>query len=274
MADKTLLLVDDEENILRALTRLLRRDGYDVVTACSGEAGLTVLAEHPVCVILSDQRMPGMSGIEFLERAQALRPDTIRVMLSGYTDFQSVTDAINRGAIWKFLTKPWEDDLLRENVRRAFAQYGLRAERDRLDKELATANEKLSRWNESLERRVEEQTRALTLQLAVLEIYRKIFEILPVGVVGVDGDMLITVANAKAHELLGLPQRSMLSRQVDEIMPPVLVEACRRCLQASSEMVGAVMIESTALVANYARLWHSSGGSGGVLVLLPVGAAA
>ncbi|KAB2927407.1 MAG: EAL domain-containing protein [Dechloromonas sp.] len=117
---QTLLLVDDEPNILNALTRLLRREGYQILTATSPLSAFELLAKHPVQVILSDQRMPDMSGTEFFSRVRQLYPDTIRIVLTGYTDLDSVTGAINRGAIYKFLTKPWDDDLLREQVRDAF----------------------------------------------------------------------------------------------------------------------------------------------------------
>jgi diguanylate cyclase (GGDEF)-like protein/PAS domain S-box-containing protein len=117
---RTLLLVDDEPNILTALTRVLRRDGYRILTAPSAAAGLELLALNEVQVIVSDQRMPEMSGTEFLGRVKEMYPNTIRIVLSGYTELRSITDAINHGAIYKFLTKPWEDDLLRENIRQAF----------------------------------------------------------------------------------------------------------------------------------------------------------
>jgi diguanylate cyclase (GGDEF)-like protein/PAS domain S-box-containing protein len=117
---QTLLLVDDEPNIINSLTRLLRREAYQILMASSPLEAFEVLAKHPVQVILSDQRMPDMSGTEFFSRVRQLYPDTIRIVLTGYTDLDSVTDAINRGAIYKFLTKPWDDDLLREQVREAF----------------------------------------------------------------------------------------------------------------------------------------------------------
>jgi EAL domain-containing protein (putative c-di-GMP-specific phosphodiesterase class I)/CheY-like chemotaxis protein len=117
---RTLLLVDDEPHILTALTRVLRRDGYRILTAPSAAAGLELLALNEVQVIVSDQRMPEMSGTEFLGRVKDMYPNTIRIVLSGYTELRSITDAINHGAIYKFLTKPWEDDLLRENIRQAF----------------------------------------------------------------------------------------------------------------------------------------------------------
>jgi len=121
MTERTLLLVDDEENILSALTRLLRRDGYHILRASSGREGLELLAANAVGVIISDQRMPEMSGTEFLSKVKDMYPDTVRIVLSGYTELNSITDAINRGAIYKFLTKPWDDDLLREHIREAFA---------------------------------------------------------------------------------------------------------------------------------------------------------
>ena len=118
--EKTLLLVDDEPHILSSLTRLLRREGYQILTATSPTEAFEMLAKQAMQVVISDQRMPDMSGTEFLSRVRQLYPATIRLVLTGYTDLQSVTDAINRGAIYKFLTKPWDDDQLREQIREAF----------------------------------------------------------------------------------------------------------------------------------------------------------
>lgn len=116
----TLLIVDDEPNILSALSRLLRREGYHILTCTSPLAAFDLLAKHPVQVIVSDQRMPDMTGTEFFARVRQLYPDTVRLVLTGYTELDSVTSAINQGAIYKFLTKPWDDDLLREQIREAF----------------------------------------------------------------------------------------------------------------------------------------------------------
>ena len=122
---QTLLLLDDEENILRALTRVLRRDGYHVLTANRAQDAFALLAKHEVQVILSDQRMPEMNGTAFFSRVKDLYPDTIRIVLSGYTDLTSVTEAINQGAIYKFLTKPWDDAQLRATVAQAFQHHEL-----------------------------------------------------------------------------------------------------------------------------------------------------
>ena len=131
-AARHLLLVDDEENILTSLRRMLRRDGYTIHTASSGDEGLAILAREPVGVIISDQRMPGMNGSEFLSKVKECYPDTIRIVLSGYTELNSITDAINRGAIYKFLTKPWDDELLRGHVAEAFSRFEMKSENQRL----------------------------------------------------------------------------------------------------------------------------------------------
>lgn len=128
--ERGLLLVDDEENVLRALVRVLRRDGYVIHTATNATEGFELLAKNRVQVIVSDQRMPGISGTQFLSRVKEMYPDTMRIVLSGYTDLATLTDAINRGAIYKFLTKPWDDEDLREQVRDAFRQYDERAARE------------------------------------------------------------------------------------------------------------------------------------------------
>lgn len=118
--ERTLLLLDDEDNVLRSLVRLFRRDGYRLLTANSVRDAFDLLASNRVQVIVSDQRMPEMTGTEFLGRVRDLYPDTVRMVLSGYTDLATVTDAINRGAIYRFLTKPWNDEELREHIRDAF----------------------------------------------------------------------------------------------------------------------------------------------------------
>jgi diguanylate cyclase (GGDEF)-like protein/PAS domain S-box-containing protein len=122
---QTLLVVDDDPNVLGALHRLFRRDNYRVLTAASPAEGFELLALYPVQVILCDQRMPVMSGTEFLSKVKEMYPDTIRIILSGYTGVEAVLDSINRGAIYRFYTKPWNDAELRDNVRLAFRQFWL-----------------------------------------------------------------------------------------------------------------------------------------------------
>ncbi|HEX8614563.1 MAG TPA: EAL domain-containing protein [Telluria sp.] len=122
---QTLLIVDDDINVLSALHRLFKRDNYRILTAVSPAEGFELLALHSVQVIVCDQRMPVMSGTEFLSKVKELYPDTIRIILSGYTGLEAVLDSINRGAIYRFYTKPWDETQLRDNVRLAFHHYWL-----------------------------------------------------------------------------------------------------------------------------------------------------
>jgi diguanylate cyclase (GGDEF)-like protein/PAS domain S-box-containing protein len=199
---RTLLLVDDEENILASLKRLLRRGDYHIVTATSAAEGLQRLAEVDVDVIVSDQRMPGMTGVEFLRRAKDLYPHTVRIVLSGYTELQSITAAINEGAIYKFLTKPWEDDLLRANIEEAFRQKELADENRRLDQEVRSANTELADLNRRLQGALARQHEELSV---VEDRGRHAMEVLfnvPLPLIGFDMDGLIAFANQDAEGVL------------------------------------------------------------------------
>ncbi|OIR17227.1 phytochrome-like protein cph2 [mine drainage metagenome] len=155
--ERTLLLVDDEDEIGAALARLLRGDGYAILRANSGIEGLEILARHEVGVVISDQRMPGMSGVEFLTRVYELYPQTIRIVLSGYADLNSVTDAINRGAIYKFFTKPWDNEALRADVLEAFRRYELMRQKEKLLHDIQGANVLLSQINLELAAEMEQK---------------------------------------------------------------------------------------------------------------------
>eukprot|EP01035_Chromulina_nebulosa_P000696 gene696-957_t len=195
---RTLLLVDDEPHILAALKRLFRRDGYQVLTAGSGHDGLELLRQHAVDVIVSDQRMPVMCGVDFLRQAKELCPHTVRMTLSGYTDLQSIIDAVNEGAVYKFLTKPWDDDRLREHVALAFRQRELDEDNQRLMRENAAANAELALANQRLARLAEqEHERALTLQDAAGAAH-DLLGGLPLAVFGFDSESRLAYVNASA----------------------------------------------------------------------------
>ncbi|HEU0187883.1 MAG TPA: EAL domain-containing protein [Gallionellaceae bacterium] len=147
MTERTLLLVDDEEEITAALSRLLRGAGYTILRAHSGKEALSLLAQHPVGVIVSDQRMPEMTGVEFLSQVKEMYPKTMRMVLSGYADLNSVTDAINRGEVYRFLNKPWDNDVLCGAIQDAFRLYELRREEERLAVEIQIAKQELERVN-------------------------------------------------------------------------------------------------------------------------------
>jgi response regulator RpfG family c-di-GMP phosphodiesterase len=198
---RTLLLVDDEPNILASLKRLLRRDGYHILTANSGQEGLDVLASNAVDVIVSDQRMPGMLGADFLRKAKLLCPQTIRIMLSGYTELQAVTDAVNEGAIFKFLTKPWEDHQLREHIAEAFRLKGIDDDNVRLNAQLRDANQALAAANAAMQALVSQQQHQISRDEVSLGIAREVLQFLPLAVIGLDDEGMIAFINASAANL-------------------------------------------------------------------------
>ena len=217
---RTLLVVDDEANIRSSLTRLLRQEGYRILSASSGAGGLELLAANDVGVIVSDQRMPEMTGVEFLKKAKQLYPETIRLVLSGYTDLNTVTDAINEGAIYKFLTKPWDDELLRANIREAFEHYETAIENERLHREIDRINDELKAGNLELETRVQQKTGEIMRGLNLLHISREILEYLPVGIVGADESGLIVVVNREAERIFRDDGRgALIGSLVSERLP-------------------------------------------------------
>lgn len=219
---RTLLIVDDEENILMALKRVLRRDGYTIFTAGGGVEALEVLARNPVDVILSDQRMPTMTGVEFLRRARVAYPEAVRVVLSGYTELQSITDAINEGAIYKFLTKPWDDGLLRARIEEAFRHKELADENRRLSEEIKRVNGELTAANLQLRLMVEDKQRQLLREQASLDVAQEILQDVPIPVLGVDEDGLIVFANVAAEQLLPGPS-ALVASDAAERLPAELL---------------------------------------------------
>ncbi len=121
----TLLFVDDEQGILNSLRRLFIDDNVRILTSTSGAEAIELIKSNDIAVIVSDHRMPGMSGIEFLQKAKALSPDSVRVMLTGYADTQAAIDAINKGEVYKFITKPWEIDEFRSIIFDAVGRHNV-----------------------------------------------------------------------------------------------------------------------------------------------------
>ncbi|MEA3361119.1 MAG: response regulator [Thermodesulfobacteriota bacterium] len=119
MTKGTILIVDDEENIIKSITRTLMEDGYAIFNAKSGEEGLQKLHIREVDLVISDQKMPGMSGINFLKKVQIDYPDILTIMLTAYGDIETAIDAINEAGIYKFILKPWNETDLRLTVKRA-----------------------------------------------------------------------------------------------------------------------------------------------------------
>lgn len=199
-----ILFVDDEPNILKALRRLfIDEDDYELMIAESGDEGLKILEqEDNVSVVVSDYRMPGMNGVEFLSKVHERWPKTIRIVLSGYADTASVVEAINIGHIYKFIPKPWNDDELRVNISNAVETCSLNQKNDKLSEELTLKNKELGTLNIGLEEIIRERTEALELHSQVLQLSQDILDTLPVAVLGIDVEDNIVQANSYANKLL------------------------------------------------------------------------
>jgi len=130
-AKHSILLVDDEPEILFSLRGLLRKE-FEVHTAESGEEAIEVLRRHPIQVIMTDQRMPGMTGVQLLHRVLGEYPQAIRIVFTGYADIKAVIDAVNQGHIYRYITKPWDPDELLGVLRQACAAYDRLSEHQRL----------------------------------------------------------------------------------------------------------------------------------------------
>ena len=164
------LIVDDEKKISSSLGRILKKNGIEFVACESGEEGLEELdkTDFPFSLIISDQRMPGMTGSEFLEQAKEMSPATIRFLISGYSDSDVLIDAINRGIIQKFIQKPWKIHDLVDTVKKSFIQFKNDFENEKLVRLARKQNKKLYQLNSALndkaaihKKKIEEFDRAI-----------------------------------------------------------------------------------------------------------------
>lgn len=231
MNDHTVLFVDDEENILSALKRVLRRENYQIITAASGQEGLKILDEHKVQVVISDQRMPEMSGTEFLTHVRERFPNAVRIILSGYTDIDTITDVINKGHIYKFLLKPWNDDSLKMEISRALDYYELVNLNKSLHQRVLEQNEELKRYNESLEQMIKSRTLELEIQNEVLELSREILENIPAPVVGISEDGILVLINDLAAKLSFCGRSLTIGSEYTDYFPDALTEVFHESLK-------------------------------------------
>lgn len=197
----TVLLVDDEENILHSLKRLLRKEEYRLLTGSSSAEGLKILEENDVHLVISDQRMPQTSGTEFFAVVKERYPDVLRIILSGYTDVDSITESINKGHIYKFFLKPWNDQGLKLEINQALEQYDLIQTNKKLHEKVLEQNEELMKINENLEMLVKERTTELEIQNQALELSREILEVLPFPIIGISQEEMIVMINQEAQAL-------------------------------------------------------------------------
>jgi len=194
-----LLFVDDEEAILETLQLTFEED-YDTFVARNGDEGLEILEREPIAVVIADQRMPGMEGADFLERAVQIRPESIRMMITGYADISAVIHAVNEGRIHRYIQKPWESHDVRLNVRRAIDAYQLAHEKAQLADSLREAHDRLRRENLYLRNEVERRY-AFEGIIGDSPAMQKVFDVLE-KVAETDATVLLTGETGTGKDLV------------------------------------------------------------------------
>ncbi len=172
----SILIVDDENSILDAFKRILADGDYEVHTASNGLEGLNKLhtAQRPYSLIISDQKMPMMSGVQFFVQARNIFPDAIRILMTGYTDTEAVIDAINKGGVHLYFTKPWHEEELLLHIKQSFSKVEILQENRRLIELIKQKNEELLKLTKTLEKKTKDKTDDLLAQTEKLkESYKK-----------------------------------------------------------------------------------------------------
>jgi response regulator RpfG family c-di-GMP phosphodiesterase len=258
----TVLCVDDEDS----LKRLLRKEAYRLLTAVGGEEGLRVLEENEVHLVITDQRMPGMNGVEFLSRVKDNYPDVIRIILTGYTDVDSITESINQGHIYKFFLKPWNDQNLKLEIKQALKQYDLIQSNNDLHHQVLDQNTELRRINENLEGLVQDRTRELEIRNQALEISHAVLEALSLPVIGVSADGMIVMVNRKAQNLESQGSGIAVGRQLREAFSEDMVERIERVLETRrSDLVKGYALSNGSCDVDITPLGGGFAGRGAVL---------
>ena len=264
-----LLLVDDEEGILNALVRLLRREGYRLHTARSGPEALRILEQTPIHLVLADQRMPGMTGVELMKEIKARYPDVIRIVLSGYADVDTITQAVNEGEVYRFLTKPWDDETLKVTLRQSLHQYDLIQENRSLTERLRQANEKLQALNQELEQKAQARAEELLVKNRVLQVSQEILENLPIGVVGAGPDGTIVLANRAVSRILDRPE-GLYGQRLEEVFTAAVAQmAAEAAATRTPSSLSAVPVNGVTVNLECHPIGLSSEGRGVVLMVYP-----
>lgn len=172
----SILIVDDEESILNSFQRILADEDYEVHTVNNGSEGLNKLrtAQKPYSVIVSDQRMPEMSGVQFFAQAKDIFPDAVRILLTGYADSDAIIDAINKGGVHLYFTKPWREEEILLHIKQSLSKVEILAENKRLVELIKIKNQELIKLNKTLEKKANDRTNDLLAQTEKLkDSYKK-----------------------------------------------------------------------------------------------------
>jgi two-component system NtrC family sensor kinase len=211
-----ILCVDDEPNVHNSLKRLFLQDDYSIHTAHSGEEGLSILENTPINIVISDGRMYGMTGSEFLKEVCARWPDTVRIVLSASTDPSSLVSAINNGQIYRFIPKPWDNSDLRSTVQGA-------VERFNLSKKNVELTDELQRKNKELLKLLNEREECLKMNSCMLSAFQHILDAVPTGIIAIDPEDIIVQCNERSRQILGQAS-PLISERADEALPANIVQ--------------------------------------------------
>jgi len=262
-----ILFVDDEPNVLKALQRAFLDNDYKILTAESVGKGLEILTnEENIQIVISDYRMPGMNGIDFLKEVCKNWPDTIRIVLSGYADASVIVEAINEGQIYKFIPKPWNDDELKVTISNAIERYFLREKNKLLTEELKLKIEELQRINENLERLVAERTSELVFQNKVLKRAHNILNFMPIAVLGIDIDGVIVFSNKMGSELFGSNNADILGEERINLLPKELNEFINKVIK-NENLSGRIIINNEAVNIKGTLINHNEEDQEGIILI-------
>lgn len=222
----SILIIDDENEILWSLKQLFQEE-FKIHTALNAEKGFELLAQNDIHLIISDQWMPGMTGIEFLEKVKELYPDTIRILLTGYADIDVVMHAINRGHVYKYLTKPWNPELIRVEINDACKLYNLIKKNKNLTREL-------QKYTSTLKDKVETRTAQLKTSK---ERYQALIESIPDWIWELDAGFCFTFCSQQSTQIIGYEPKELLAKNPFEFLfaPEQAVEFKKMLSNAPSE---------------------------------------
>ncbi|MFK5926373.1 MAG: response regulator [Desulfuromusa sp.] len=264
-----ILCVDDERNVLKSLRRLfMDEDNYEVFVAESGAEGLDLLEEEgDIRMVISDYRMPEMTGVEFLHQVNEKWPETMRIVLSGYADTAAVVEAINEGQIYKFIPKPWNDEELLSTISSALQHQDLQWENRQLSAELQQKNIELQEMNDNLEEQVIRRTEALDIRNRILQVSQGVLDVIPVVVFGIDPENLIVHCNEYARDLFPHGGIGPLGNERNDVFPPEINELIDR-LEHERLPQANIEVHNQKFRGEVRRL-HDTQMQGLVLVLIP-----
>ena len=233
---RTVLLVDDEKHILNSIKRLLRKENYKVLTADTGEKGLEILRKNEIHLVISDQRMPNMSGSDFLRKAKKISPKTVRVILSGYADVSVIVDAINLGQIYRFIGKPWDDGDLKDTIKQCLEYYDQQNNSTQASHEQEKAESKFSFNNDDIDSNLKSRGIGNVINdLPIfLEFFQDVIDSLHIGIISVSKSYNILLTNNKALELIPKLRKSCNGRKIIDIISQKLACSIQKSLSGET----------------------------------------